>query len=458
MVLRRVIRAGAWTFFVSSSLLASFYLLLVILNWNDEPPSAEVERFVAMARERPPVADEANGFVHALGISAPSDVDAVALGRERLAWLEGFVASHASEAFASFPSPDVDHRSTRGAKATALATACVDAVQCSDALDAEPDAVAEWLASDRLLLERYRRMLDAGRWREVIAYAANMPLPPYRHALDAQKLHLLDARRFAITGQSEDVRDLLQRDLVFWREVLASSDQLITKMIAVAAIKRHFAFGGLALRELPRESIEAAMPASWRTPLTDAERSMVRVFGGEWHFSVGAITRVLSDDRVDSNTTWLGEMAERLIRPLLQPQHTLNLSAERMVRLGALSERPYPELASALRENGAANDGTLRFPGVHNPVGTLVDMMVIDTVYTDYVPRVHDLEGVRRAALLVATLHAANVRREDARQAIADARLRNPYDDSAFEWDPVGATVTFRGLQDGDKGRHVLPY
>src|SRR5690606_18729266 len=111
-------------------------------------------------------------------------------------------------------------------------------------------------------------MLATTGWREEVPEDPAASLPAYQPALDAQKLHLLDARGHALAGDAEAVRDLLERDLVFWRQVLASSDMLITKMIAVAAAGRNFEFGSLAMRSLPPDRVDAAVPPSWRQPLT----------------------------------------------------------------------------------------------------------------------------------------------------------------------------------------------
>ncbi|MGH8073239.1 MAG: hypothetical protein ACREO4_04085 [Lysobacter sp.] len=416
-------RGFAWALAALVGLPILVYLALVLVNWNDEPPSASAQRLVAMNRDRPELADAANGYF-------------------------------AMQSLAVAPGADPDYMDARSAEVAALATACGEALACAKALDAHPGALTKWLESEQWLLERYRRMLASEGWREPIPDNLNLPLPAYQHAMEAQKLHLLDARQLALAGDPVGVRDLLERDMVFWRQVLASSDLLISKMIAVAAVSRNFALGNLALRELPQDLADTALPPSWRTPLTVAERSLARTLGGEWHFAASALRTALSPDGPGAASHQ--RVSDFLLRPLYQEQATVNRSADRMMRVGTLSELPYPELGPAL-EHLARPQKQARLPfTAYNPVGTLLDAMASASFYANYVARAADLEGQRRAALLVATLRSEGTGREDAAAAVRDAALRSPYDDAPFAWDGASGSVVFRGLDKGARGQHAV--
>ena len=413
----KMVRIAAWVVALLVGLPALAYAGLVAVNWNDEAPSAEAERLVALYRDRPEVADADNGHVQ----------------------LQNLVNEEGA-----------DYRSARSAAVAPLASACNEPERCAGALEADPAALAQWLESERWLLERYRRALATTGWREEVPQDPAAPLPGYQPALDAQLLHLLDAHRLARDGDAAAVRELLERDLVFWRRAVASSDLLVTKLIAVAAAGRNFEFGNLALRQLPSDLVETALPPSWREPLTLPERSMARTMSGEWHFSTGVLRTASSPVPGQSAYT----LRDRLARPLLQEQATLNLMAERMVRMGELSELPWPELAPAV-------DRLLEEPAppgfrLYNPVGTMLESIQPPGMYVTYLVRVSDLEGRRRAALLVATLRAAGVGAAEAGAAVAEASLRNPYDGTAFEWDAASGSVVFDGMEEGERGRHAV--
>lgn len=405
------ILAGVLVLLVGLPTLA--YAGLVIINWNDEAPSAEAEQLAALYRDRPELAEADNAYVHMQGLAAEAGAD---------------------------------FRASRSAEVTALADACSGASSCVEAVSANPEALAQWSKSEQWLLDGYRDMLAKG-WREEVPEDPAAPLPYYQPSLDGQKLHLLDARRLALAGDAGAVRDLLHRDLVFWRGVMASSDMLVTKMVAVAAAGRNFDFGNVALRALPTDLARAAVPPSWRETLTVAERSLARPLAGEWRFTVGALRGISSSDPAEGLT-----VGDRLSRPLLQEQATINLAADRMVRLGELSELPYVQLGPALEGLTEEPPPGLRF---YNPVGAVLDSLA-GPAYTGYMARVSDLEGQRRAALLAATLRADGTGAEDAAIAVQEASLRNPYDETALEWDAASGAVVFNGLEEGERGRHAV--
>ena len=60
-------------------------------------------------------------------------------------------------------------------------------------------------------------------------------------------------------------------------------------MIAVTALKRNFKFGDLVLRRLPSELEAQGRPPEWSAQITRSERSMSRVWLGEWMFANRAI-------------------------------------------------------------------------------------------------------------------------------------------------------------------------
>lgn len=405
-----------------AALLALPAVVLVVLlavNRADEAPSADAERLAAMLRERRVLVDADNGHVHA----------------------RDFGARHPR------------YRDARVPPVAALARACSDARGCAAALEADASALGEWIAAERWLLDRYHAMLATKGWREEIPADVADALPPYGAVLDAQKLYLLVARERARVGDAAAVRELLERDLAFWRRVMASSDLLVTRMVAGAAAGRNFAFGHLALRELPAAAVADAVPPSWRRPLALPERSLARALAGEWRFTASALTRAMAPDGGEP-AAFAGLPSSRLQRLLFKEQATKNLFASRMAALGRISERPYAKLPGALAALAAGGEGSPW--SVYNPVGTIL-AGIATPAYGDYIARASDLEGQRRLALLGAELRAAGVDGDAVVPALSATRLRNPYDGAPFEWDADAGAVVFRGLREGERGRYAVP-
>jgi hypothetical protein len=135
---------------------------------------------------------------------------------------------------------------------------------------------------------------------------------------------------------------------------LASSDILITQMIAVVSLNRTFEVGNLVLRRLPAEIELEGMPQEWTTPLTDAERSLLRTFTGEWIFG----DRVLQDSvasgswrsllEFDTEVRFADKLRGLACIPLFQPQDTSDRRAEIFIRAAAAMNVPFEQVPGGL--------------------------------------------------------------------------------------------------------------
>lgn len=395
------------------------YLALLVVNRNDEAPSADARRLESVAADRPMLPEAGNG--HAL--------------------LAVLAAGHA------------DRLAARTDAVRGLAGACVVPADCEAALAAAPGALAAWQASEAALLQHYGDMLAAGGWQEAVPEGPNAPFPDFSGVRDGQVLYLLGVRDAARAGDADVVRDALERDLAFWRNVMAGSRTLVTRMVAVDAVQRHFQLAQFALRALPAAAAGEAVPASWSRPLTDTERSLAGPLAGEWHMLRGGLLAVAAGAE-EGGDDWMSALA----RPLFQPQATLNRAAATLAGLDDISGQPYAELARSIRAQPGAGDAPdLRFTA-YNPIGTVLasSQALSVPMYADYIARSADIEGVRRAALLVATLRAQGVRPGGVPEALRDAGLRDPYDGEAFGWDPAAGAVVFDGLASAPRGSYAL--
>src|ERR1700757_1833699 len=79
--------------------------------------------------------------------------------------------------------------------------------------------------------------------REDIPPDAGLPIAPFASILEGQKVLLPQPWTYANAKNAAGVRESLSKDMRFWRHTLEHSDFLITKMIAVAALKRDFKLG-----------------------------------------------------------------------------------------------------------------------------------------------------------------------------------------------------------------------
>lgn len=149
------------------AVVVAVFLVLIIANWRDEPPSQDAEQLAAYMRDCLVLDDADNGYLHALGLDAALDTDPLQLGRERNAYIEAFVAVTEGEgAGARLPGDAVDYRSMRGG---AVPHDRLEAALGEAALRSPyDDAPFEWSAADGSVV--FRGIEPGDRGQHAILY------------------------------------------------------------------------------------------------------------------------------------------------------------------------------------------------------------------------------------------------------------------------------------------------
>lgn len=421
------------------------YLVLLFINWNDRPPSAAVLRLQKIVADRPAVAPADNGAVYILGFAAPADADPVDVGTRRMAWLESY--NEHTDAKAD-PLPDVLQFQELGSPALRslweFCNADSDRSRCAAAFES---AARDWQPNevDALALRRYEALLTRHAWRDVVPFNIAAPFPAYHVVVHAQRLYLLHVMQLVSAGHLDQAREKLSADLAYWRGAVPAADNLIGQMIGVACLRSHFFYSSLILRGLPAADIQRVMPADWSREFTSAERSMLRSTAGEIAFMAG----ILRDPKYqtvdgqaadDTDESFLHRWLERLSTPLFKVQDTMNGIAERRLQLCEDFEAPLQQYVQLQKHWKEKPEKTFT---VYNPTGRILVWMEDGETYVDYTLRTASVEGMRRAALLTAQLHARGISADTAPAEIARADLRDPYTDKPFDWNAERRSVTF---------------
>ncbi len=453
---RKPLKILGWTLLGLIAIPIVLYLIALAINRHDQPPSAATIRLHEVLDQRPPVSDADNAYLYVLGFSAPEGSDPHEVGLQWRAWVEA--RGYRSEAEKKNPlSSSLDFRAARSAEIDNILTTCNSPDRgCAELLEDSSASLANSLSPEPIQLQRYRALLTREQWREQIPPDVRAPLPLYAGVLDGQRLLFANTWQRAHAGDASAVRDALQSDIEFWRRVLASSDILITKMIAVAALRQHFAFGNLALRRLPAEQALQAVPADWSSPLTDEERSLLRAMAGELVFLEGILREIPDAPTAElllPSDHFLNRVHDRLLSPLFQPQDTANQAADAYLSIAqqfAVPLERYPDLLEQ-----AYTPPPPRPKRLYNAIGDALMGGPLDAMYG---ARVGDVEGMRRAALITNELRSRGIAEKDIGDALRSASLRNPYNDEPFQWDENERAVVFVGLQSGERGRHAYLY
>lgn len=463
---RRILKGVGWLIGGALALVASLYAALLLINLRDQPPSEFALRLEDIYRNRPAVADADNGYIYAMGFRAAPDADPHEMGLRRVAWLR-HRAEHPEDRTSSDPLPG-EYRSPQLPAFEKIRDACGWSENNCDSALAESDAtLPEWLPAEQWRVDRYRTLLARPGWLETLPPDVMLPLPEYAPVLDAQRMLLANAHYLAGRKDAAGVREILEQDVHFWRAVLADSDILISRMIAVAALSRHFKMGNLALRRLPPEMQLAAMPERWRAAFTADELSWHRCLAGEWMYG-RTVLRQITTGRATPEAALIGEnygfldrLRDLAMRPLFQPQDTTNQSAEMFVRAADTLQVPIEQFIDA-RESAAeifaasaARVGTLA--NLYNPIGDILSGIASGS-FDSYPPRVADVEGARRAAVLATELRSRKVDVANIRAELEASDTRMPYTGVPFVWDSKSQAILFIGLVPGERGQHSFKY
>lgn len=436
-------RTLTWVVWVVGGVLAVPVLLFgafAAINWRDVPPSAAARALQATLDARAPVADADNAWLDALGLAAPAGIAPQTLGRQRRDWLVARQARPQDGGGWQFPGDDIDTRPAPGTPAHALLQACRtwDAA-CGASLRS---ARADWQAQVQARsteLARYRDMQSRRGWREVALRDARAPVTPLQHALEAQRLHLVDAWLHADGGDARAATALLEADGRFWRTVLASADHLITKMLAATALRRHAHASAMVLSRLPADAIGPAMPASLAGPLTLPERSLRRALAGEW-----VLLQAMALSMPQSSADARPPVIHRPASLVFKPQDTINRQAALFLRMAKASEAPPAGVLEAIERARAdtAQDGTRAWRWAYNPSGRLLSD-IATPAYEGYARRLAEVDSARAAAQAVIALHAARVPPESVAHALRTGPWRDPVQAAPLSWDGAGGCVRY---------------
>jgi len=454
-MLGRLAKKLSWLLGGALALALAAYAVLVLANLHDRSPSAEIAAIKTVHDSGSPFLSDRNSYLFVLGFAGAPDADPLALGMERYQWME-----QAGPEFDRSGDPlneEYDFRADRSDAVAQVIAACPESeAECFRILDSEGQAVEQWLADERWLLDRYRSLIDMTEFKEAKALGTAAPLPAYGVILEGQRLHIADAWRSATQADAAAASTALDRDLLYWRMVLENSGTLITKMISTAAIVRHFKLGNLVLRRLPQENAADAIPRSWLQQFSIEERSMRRSLAGEWMFFDKGIKENEDQPVPLASNTW-DRVAWMLLQPFWQPQDLSNRQARMMLDLADTFDVPYDEIPEAAGLAFDLQKSVYRpFSRLYNITGDL--FMAADYWrISDYAVRVSDLEGVRRAALLVAELRAAGTGADEAATRMRVNDKVDPYTNEPFTWIADEEAIVFHGLDPRkERSRHKL--
>lgn len=342
-VLKTLVRSSGKLILGLLLLLAGLYLILLAINWQDAKPN-DASLHMQSLLQQPPIPAEQNGFQYYLAHNANSELSLAGPLQE-------------------------------------LYRQCSEAQACKESLITQTD-LAALIAEQEPLMTFYQQLLQYPHWQEPPPTLENMPA--YQGLLHGQRLFLWQAWLQVKNGNIEQVNAALQADYQFWKTVLANTNSLITKMISVAAIERHFIFVPEIVDQLSAEQRKTGVPAAWADAFSEKELSLELALAGEWHYGadITATVRDTAPSDFGSDVNTVETIFYLLVQPLMLLEDTKNIYATKLLQQDE-------------------NNPTATYPWyswLRNPVGKML-MATGSVSYESYQQRLLKLEQFRQDAL-----------------------------------------------------------
>lgn len=447
------------------------YLVLLAINWNDVQPSAEALHFKKLLEERKPLAQEDNAFVYITGFDIKRDLEPYSWGLKRLekasSWQPGDTWAYEygeSEDFLNVHTDDYDEM---------LRVCKADVRECLSYLSTHEQMVDHILKSESWLLERYMRLLEYQDYQDPVGQSIEA-IPNFSGLFDAQWLLLFKVWKLNRQGMVDDAHQLMEKDIAFWRMVMADSELMISKVIATAGLLRNL--NAVPFVSAPVRAYQQTdfMPPSLLRPISRSERLMERVLMGELEFARQSMSYEYENFNYDgAEYTEYDELAGYTelewsilnhfwwaLRPFVKRQDSLNHIAhyyrEISLSLDLDNFQRYPPAYSEIMNREAElQSRTWLDYGFYNATGNYLYTR-LDFPISNYAVMPVQAESIRRAAVLAMQIRAQEISSQLIPAFLEGAELRDPYTGEAYQYDREHHALVFTDLDDEEYGRYSL--
>ena len=227
----------------------------------------------------------------------------------------------------------------------------------------------------------------------------------------------------------------VRNDMEFWRFVARSSTTLISRLVSFSALSNDLRFTADlgTLRTLTAK--ELALVNDILRPFQHDEIALTKSFRGENRY----LYKILEQLRQKNS--------HALFTIVIKPHATNNHTYANFQKYIRFAELPPQQYALAMKQHQEETEGISKIgiPFLCNPVGEILCTIGDLQGYTSYIEKGHNVEGLRRLALLKVLMRKERVSLNQV-QPFLDAHasdLGNPYTGTAMTWDPKKGSILF---------------
>jgi hypothetical protein len=452
---RLVLRAIAYC--VAFPLALLILIVAVLYFWPDQDLSPQAEAMRTLPAKVPA---EKNGALYAMGITAQDDPITAA---------SAYVAAHDNAA------AQRSNASTSTALLPAISSVLGSPTLTGPWLEKNGCLLAEILClknyqyyapelrllqrNGSLLLQRYAQLKTYPFFQQPLALEFDSPILDYKPIMHAARLSLM----LVALDMQEPATQLsglehLNQEANYWRSVMAQSDYLIDKVIAVNLVVQQVRLASEIISIYPSlASAHTQLLSAITQPLNEAELSLQGPFHTE--FSMLSKVLILHQKQLKNQIPMLDQLGAS--KMLYKPNTTINrmgIHFDKALRTHSLSAKDLS--AQQALQNATQNDDTalswLSPSTWINPLGAILATTAAPN-FSDYTLRLHDLDSLLRLTEVQRLIALKSVAPADIPNFINQLgpALHDPYTQAPVTWHADTQTLSAQAHSSKAKDRPV---
>ncbi|WP_285163307.1 hypothetical protein [Shewanella goraebulensis] len=301
----------------------SLYLIIILINLNDEAPSKQsIENLAKIEANNLRLTNNLieNGYIFTLGFDVEKSASPKEIGLARFQQLQDISIMESTKKFSSerFEIPKLSIQQ------------CINkndfTEQCSGVLIQDSELTLQ-LKEFGWLIDRYQQLINQKDWQDGTYFNVFIDQIPASSLLTAQKLYLLNIYVKTSEMDSNQIAKAINQDMIFWQKISSNTHFLLTKVISNAGIDTNMRLGEIIISPLITANSTNQIPKTWLKTLPPKVLSLDKVKLGEWYFFMGMTEATKVDDKANIASHFF----EWLLLPLFQHQDTANLYAEALI-------------------------------------------------------------------------------------------------------------------------------
>jgi hypothetical protein len=317
------------------------------------------------------------------------------------------------------------------------------------------------LEDNQDFISRYTALYDYPHYRETIPYLPTSLLTTYSRIRNTHRLILWKIALEVQQGSTAASLNLLRRDTAFWKMILEDSQDYITRLVAVNALRRNYRLLSEILDFCPTAAAGLSGNDLLLCKLTSSERNMSSTVRRELENNLLRLKQMKHDMWRDGFDKSKKSSLNRFLAPMLKINSSSNMVYEDFAPLAKIAVLPAPEFAKAVKKRRPKERPKMGCEFLYNLTGTVIFKLGGEGPsigLPKYFGRVHDLDGYISLVNLQLQVMQQQVKKEERQTFLnmADSAFSNPYSGEPMQWDGTKECIYFDSIAiDGVEGQRV---